>query len=280
MRIIQEAELLVAVLLEDFNALVAAANNPRAAEVALMSAQEVQLPAKLIPFFIKAFDAYVSYDEHYNKAPFHRLLPIAKDIAVRLLSFDRVTDRLRNKKLPLDINAYEPDFQGPQPNVRTLLAVIDEYRFQKKSKEDEDKRWQQGVLLDNDRWFIKVPSTHEDSVRFAHRFGNCGTKWCISTSDSDETWDNYYRYLNAKFVFVYDKQAKQKYAVSTYDVSEETASKLVPAGPHREKQIAELVAQFQGIAVHDQENNKSGPEALQALTGPEVWKVILKGLKR
>lgn len=90
-----------------------------------------------------------------------------------------------------DINRYK--------DIYELSNAIDVVREKMVEKEiDEKAKKEKDVIYVDSRWLVISPKTHRASCKYG-----AGTKWCVTSKDTDTHWDSYSK--NATFFFIIDK---------------------------------------------------------------------------
>ena len=129
-----------------------------------------QVTPKYLDWVGRNFDA-VSFDDNYGK------------LVAALKNFDKISHNL-----PLtDINQYK--------NLGQLTSAIDEYN--NTTRREVEKHEGGNVVLNDDRFYVVNPLTHEASCYYGR-----GTKWCTAA-----TGDEHFRRYNGegKLFYIIDK---------------------------------------------------------------------------
>jgi hypothetical protein len=100
-----------------------------------------------------------------------------------------------------DINKYV-DWSALDARNEQAREELDEKAKQKRLRKSVD------VIYADDDWFIFEPLTHEASCHYAQRHGSQGTKWCISSDDFPNYWEEFAAADN-KFVFVFNSRNRK-----------------------------------------------------------------------
>ena len=100
-----------------------------------------------------------------------------------------------------DINRYA-DWSALDARNEQAREELDEKAKQKRLRKSVD------VIHADDEWFIFEPLTYEASCHYAQRHGSQGTKWCISSDDFPNYWEEFAAADN-KFVFVFNSRNRK-----------------------------------------------------------------------
>ena len=236
-------------------------------EYAVRQFEKKQVPIKFWRLYMHALLRYVGEEPaswDYSKKPdgrqFRDRLGAADELALQLAVFERFMPVLKQKGWPTDAEAYlrEPS------RVPLLLGQLRRLRTEQETEQRQNLNIEResSVLRDDERWRIIAPQTQAAANAFAYRYGAVPGKWCVAkTGDPDRNWDLYTRWLGARFVFVYDKQAKSKWAVVRYDDERVTRMKEMrwkdeqqPLTPEQTKEIEAELARLGGWEVYDKDD--------------------------
>jgi len=257
-------------------------------------ARSANLPDKFFPFFAEVVTRYAEVEgkrgKQWRKQAFDYA---AGGLAKKLALFDAAKAFLAKNKMPVDMYAYDTSYHNPvkRPSVGELVGYLSQFKNKKELDTERESAWKANVLVDDENWFIMVPKSHADAVRFAHRYGRCGTKWCISVSGDEASWRNYYEDFRGHFVFVYDKRSNRKYSVSSYsagaikgymELLREYYNSQHIQRPKAEidQIVSDWLQNVRGIVVHDQEDNRIDSGELKKLLGADLWSLIVSHLKQ
>ena len=113
--------------------------------------------------------------------------PLDYEIAEVIKLFHRNIQRIQNK----DINSY---------SYKELRKVVKKAEKQRKEKElEKEAKKQKKVIYEDNKWLVISPKSWKASCYYG-----AGTKWCVTSKNTDNHWNNYSR--KATFFFVIDKE--------------------------------------------------------------------------
>jgi len=114
-----------------------------------------------------------------------------------LKRFDELVKRKLIRGKETDINQYT-DFSAVANMIDEVEEEIEKKEQQKQAERNID------VIHKDEDFFIFEPLAFEASCHYAQRYGERGTKWCISSDDYPRYWEEFAANDN-KFVFVFNK---------------------------------------------------------------------------
>lgn len=113
--------------------------------------------------------------------------PLDYEVVEVIKLFHRNIQRIQNK----DINSY---------SYRELKKVVKKAEKQREEKElEKEAKKQKKVIYEDDKWLVISPKSWKASCYYG-----AGTKWCVTSKNTDSHWNNYTR--KATFFFVIDKE--------------------------------------------------------------------------
>ena len=104
---------------------------------------------------------------------------VAREVSGAVMDFNKYSQRLKNK----DINQYK-DYKDIMRDVRDIKAVLT--NKEKRQQEKEKMAGESSVVYESDNYFVVRPDTFEASCYFGRN-----TKWCISSTQSQNYFDEY-----------------------------------------------------------------------------------------
>jgi hypothetical protein len=95
-----------------------------------------------------------------------------------------------------DINAYK-SLDQLKDAIEDVKEKIKEKEAKKEAKKEKE------TIYQDDRWLVVSPKSHKASCYYG-----AGTKWCVTSKDTDTHWKTYSK--NATFFFILDKTKSPK----------------------------------------------------------------------
>ncbi len=124
----------------------------------------------------------------------YTVAPNRESLTSTVKNFHRLIQRLENK----DINSYKT-------YLDLKNAVTEAEKKEKEAKKEKEKvkkaKKQAEVIYKDDDWLVISPKSWESSCYYG-----AGTKWCVSSKNNREHWDQYSR--RSTFFYVIDRNKK------------------------------------------------------------------------
>jgi len=133
---------------------------------------------------------------------------VIEDISFIINSWHSMLLKNQIPKDSRDINQLSFD------DVVEIIGDFDETetKTQIKKQEKIKVREDSTIVFENDDWTVVVPHTEEASNHYGQ-----GTKWCISATESENSFLQYTNEHHAHFYFVLSKKSNEKYAFAMYE---------------------------------------------------------------
>jgi len=117
--------------------------------------------------------------------------PLVNEVVDVIELFHENIQRIKNK----DINSY---------SFLKLKETVKEAEEKRKMSElKKEAKKQKTVIYDDDRWLVVSPHSWKASCYYG-----AGTKWCVTSKDTANHWNNYSK--NSTFFYVIDKTKTKK----------------------------------------------------------------------